>query len=103
MPASYYLTVPENFRRYHKPPKNLVFHFADLREEEVSECEGYKVTTPERTIRDVLTDESISDEVVIQAIMDGLQKGVISSSLLTQISSELDLKRVKRIMNAVTY
>jgi predicted transcriptional regulator of viral defense system len=103
MPASYYLTVPKNFRRYHKPPKNLVLHFADLREEEISEFEGYKVTTPERTIRDVLLDESISDEVVIQAIMDGLQKGVISSSLLKRIASELDLERVKRIMNAVVY
>jgi hypothetical protein len=61
----------------------LVFHFADLREEEVSACEGYKVTTPEKTIRDVLADESISDEVVIQAIVDGLQKRVISSGILT--------------------
>lgn len=103
MPASYYLTVPENFRRYHKPPKNLVLHFTDLREEEVSEFEGYKVTNPERTIRDVLLDESISDEVIIQAIVDGLQKGVISSSLLTRIASELDLERVKRILNAVAY
>lgn len=103
MPAYYYLTVPENFRRYHKPPKNLVLHFENLREEEVSEYEGYKVTTPERTIRDVLLDESISDEIIIQAIVDGLQKGTLPSSLLTRIASELNSERVKRIMNGVVY
>lgn len=101
MSASYHLTVPKGFRRHHKPPKNLVLHFADVRAEEVWEFEGYWVTTPERTIRDVLLDESISDEMVIQAISDGLQNGVISSNLLTRLAIELESERVKRILNAV--
>jgi len=101
MPASYHLTVPKSFRRYHQPPENLVLHFADVREEEVWEFEGYRVTTPERTIHDVLLDESISDEVVIRAILDGLQQGVFSSNLLTRFAGELESERVKRIVNAV--
>lgn len=101
MPASYHLTVPKSFRRYHKPPENLILHFANVRAEEVWEFEGYTVTTPERTIRDVLLDEGISDEVVIQAISDGLQNGVISSNLLTRLAGELESERVKRILNAV--
>ncbi|MCH9624924.1 MAG: hypothetical protein S4CHLAM123_00860 [Chlamydiales bacterium] len=101
MPASYYLTVPKGFRRYHKPPESLILHFADIRAEEVWELEEYRVTTPERTIHDVLLDESISDEVAIQAISDGLQNGVISSNLLSRLVGELESDRVKRIVNAV--
>ena len=101
MPSSYHLTVPKSFRRYHKPPKNLVLHFADVSADEVWEFEGYKVTAPERTIRDVLVNESISDEVVIQAISDGLQKGVISSNFLARLVSELESERVKRIVKDV--
>ncbi len=101
MPARYHLTVPRGFRRYHKPPENLILHFADVQENEIREFEGYRVTSPERTIRDVLLDESISDELLIQAISDGLQKGVISSSQLTKLVDELQSERVERILDVV--
>lgn len=101
MPALYHLTVPKGFRRYHKPPKNMVLHFADIQKDDVWEFEGYKVTSPERTIRDVLLNEGISEELVIQAISDGLQKGIISSSKLTRLTSQLKSKRIKRILDVV--
>ena len=102
MPASYHLTVPKQFRRFHKLPKNLRLYFTDLQDEDISEFEGYRVTTPDRTIYDVLLDQMISDEVVIQALSDGLQKGVISLGFLTQLANKLDSERVKRIVNMVT-
>lgn len=102
MPASYHLTVPKQFRRFHKTPKNLRLHLNDLQATDVLEFEGYRVTTPERTVYDVLLEETISDEVVIQALSDGLQKGVISLGFLTQLANELDSERVKRIVNTVT-
>lgn len=101
MPASYHLTVPKQFRRFHKPPKNMRLHFNDLQDGDVLEFEGYSVTTPKRTIYDILLDETISSEVVIQALLDGLQKGVISISFLTQLINELDSERIKRIVNTV--
>lgn len=101
MPAKYHLTVPRGFRRYRAFPENLVLHFADLQMEEVWEFEGYKVTNPERTIRDVLLDEGISDELVIQALSDGLNKGVISSGQLAALSDKLKSERSKRILDAI--
>jgi predicted transcriptional regulator of viral defense system len=101
MPAMYHLTVPTSFRRYHKTPKNLILHFSEMRENEVSECEGYRVSTPERTIRDILIDESISDELVIQAISDALQKGMITSRQLEILALEYPLERVQRILGAI--
>jgi len=94
MPALYHLAVPKGFRRYHKPPENLVLHFANVRENEVWEFEGYKVTSPERTIHDVLLDESIS----VQAISDGLKKGVVSSAQLNSLANQLKSERIKRIL-----
>lgn len=100
MPASYHMTVPKGFRRFHQPPKNLVLYFSDVREEEEWEFEGYKVTTLERTIRDVLLDESISDEIVIRAISDGLQHGVIVSSFLSRLACEVETERIQTVVNA---
>ncbi len=102
MPAFYHFTVPKHFRRFHKPPKSLRLHFDKLEEKEVSEFEGYRVTTPERTICDVLLDETISDEIVMQALSDGLQKGVISLAFLTKLDLESNSERIKRIVNRVT-
>ncbi len=102
MPASYHLTVPKQFRRFHKPPKNLRLHFNDLQDQDVSEFEGYRVTTPERTIYDIFLDKTISDDIVIQALSDGLQKGAISLGFLKRLAEELHSERVKRIMNMVT-
>jgi len=97
MPAKYHLLVPRKFRRYHATPKNLVLHFNDLKNEEVWEFEGYKVTSPIQTIRDVLLDEGISEELVTQAISDGLDKGVISSNQIVKLANELTSERCKRI------
>ena len=101
MPAKYHLSVPTRFRRYHLPPENLILHFTNLRPEEVWEFEGYKVTTPERTICDVLLDEEISEELVIQAISDGFNKGVISQAQVAKLTDPMSTERIKRIMNGI--
>jgi len=101
MPAKYHLIVPKRFRRYHTPPENLILHFADLRPEEVWEFEGYKITTPERTIQDVILDEGISEELVIQAISDGLNNGVFSKGNLTRLANQLKSERSRRILSAI--
>lgn len=101
MPAKYHLTVPANFRKYNAPPKNLVLHFGNLYPHEVLEFEGFKVTTPEKTIYDVLLDDRIPEEFVMQTILDGLAKGVISKSRLISVTEPLKSDRVQRIMNEV--
>ena len=101
MPAKYHLSVPKGFRKYHLPPENLVLHFNKLESHEVLEFEGYMVTTPEKTIYDVLLDEKVSEEFVTQAILDGLNKGVISKPRVMQIIGQLNSDRAKRIFNEI--
>jgi len=101
MPVKYHLSVPKGFRKYHPPPEHLVLHFSNLQPQEISEFEGYKVTTPEKTIYDVLLDEEISEEFAIQAILDGLEKGVISKSSVISMIEKLNSDRANRIMNEI--
>lgn len=101
MPVKYHLTVPKKFRKYHAPPENLVLYFSNLQSQEILEFEGYRVTTPEKTIYDVLLDDEISEEFVIQAISDGIDKGVISKLRVISMIEQLHSDRAKRIMNEI--
>ena len=101
MPAKYHLTVPKGFRRYHPLPENLVLYFAKLEAEEVWEFEGYKVTSPERTIYDVFLDEKFSEELAIQAISDALDKGMITWEQLCKIKDKFPSKRGDRILGGI--
>lgn len=101
MPAKYHLSVPKGFRKYHPPPDNLVLHFTKIEPPEILEFEGYRVTTPEKTIHDILLDERISQEVVAQAIRDGIERGVISKSRVMQVGEQLNSDRANRIFNEI--
>jgi predicted transcriptional regulator of viral defense system len=78
MPAKMHMTVPKKFRKRAQIPKNLVLHFNDLLETEMIAQQGYWVTTPLRTIIDVVEEGKISEDLIIQAIRDALHKGLIS-------------------------
>lgn len=97
MPIAYHLTVPKKFRKNKPHLKNLILHFANLRSLDIWEFEGYKVTTPLRTIKDIILIEDISDELILQAIVDGLDKGIFSKKQLFEMADKLQTKRSKRI------
>ncbi len=96
MPANYHISVPHGFRRRHLP-KNLILHYTTLEEQDIWQLEGYQVTSPRRTIQDVILDETISEEHVLQTVSDGLENGMISLSLVKSIKSA----RAKRILTAL--
>jgi predicted transcriptional regulator of viral defense system len=101
MPAKYHMTVPKGFRRYHPCPQNIVLYFANLLEEEIVEFEGYRVTNPRKTIQDALLDEGISEELVIQAIIDGLDQGIVSLDQVSEFKKNLKSNRVNRILKGI--
>jgi len=77
MPAKMHMTVPINFRRQVEIPKVLCLHPGNLEAFDVEERQGYKVTTPLRTLIDVVTVETVADEFLFQAIHEALQRGLI--------------------------
>ncbi|NGX58869.1 MAG: hypothetical protein KR126chlam3_00009 [Chlamydiae bacterium] len=77
MPAKMHMTVPVTFRRRVEIPKVLCLHHGNLEAFDVEERQGYKVTTPLKTLIDVVTVETIADEFLFQAIHEALQRGLI--------------------------
>lgn len=77
-PDRLHMTVPRGFRRHSKNPPGLKLHFSKIGPGEYEEHEGYKVTKPFRTIADLVRAGTVQDDFIIQAVDQGLQKGVLT-------------------------
>lgn len=82
MPVKMHMTVPKTFRKWTSIPENIVLHFADLSDAEVRVQQGYKITTPLKTIIDIVEEGALSEELIVQAIKDVLSKGLLSQKQL---------------------
>lgn len=69
--------------------------------DEILEYEGYRITTPERTIYDVFMDEQTPEDFVIQAIREGVEKGIVSKSKVIHMIQEANIDRGARIINNI--
>lgn len=74
-----HMSVPKNFRKSTEIPKSLVLHFVDaIPESDIEIGQGYRVTNPLRTLKDVIKDGSTQIEQIELAILDlAVQKSLI--------------------------
>jgi len=78
MPAKMHMTVPISFRKRISIPPLLVLHYATLHEKEIRAQQGYFITTPLRTLIDVIEEGVLSHDLLLQALREALQKGLVS-------------------------
>lgn len=78
-PAKLYMTVPRSFRKGTPLPKGLALYRSELPESDVSDFTGYRVTTPLRTIRDMIEAGSMHPQEIRQGLRQAVQKGLISN------------------------
>ena len=78
MPAKMHMTVPKKFRKRAPIPRVLVLHFEDLPKDDIRVQQGYMVTSPLRTLIDIVESNRLSNDLVSQALYDALHKGVVS-------------------------
>ncbi|MFN0065340.1 MAG: type IV toxin-antitoxin system AbiEi family antitoxin domain-containing protein [Chlamydiales bacterium] len=97
MPAKMHLTVPKKFRKWTARPQHLILHFADLKGNDLVEQQGYLVTTPLKTIIDVVEEGKLSEDLLLQAIRDALQKGLLSRKDLKEAA--ITNTNLSRILN----
>lgn len=97
MPTKMHMTVPKKFRKGSNIPKNLVLHFEDLHKTQVKGQQGYLVTSPLKTIVDIVEEGRLSEEFIVQAIQEALQKGLISHKELQKIAE--GKPKLMRILN----
>lgn len=84
-PRMIHLTVPENFGQ--EPPTHIVLHRNQLEDDDVQALEGFRVTTPLRSLFDVAGSEE-SQEAVERAVADALKAGVVSRRQLLRRADE---------------
>lgn len=77
-PAKLHMTVPSHFRRNSEIPGILVLHYADLPPSDVEAAQGLKFTRPLRTITDLIKADSVSEDILKQAIRQALERGLIT-------------------------
>lgn len=68
------LTVPKSFRK--KAPEEAVLHYADLPEDAIRKQDGYRITTPLKTLLDVAASP-LSPEHLLAATTDALRSGLV--------------------------
>jgi predicted transcriptional regulator of viral defense system len=83
LPGRIHLTVPPGFRK--APPPGCVLHKSSLQPAEIEEREGFRVTTPLRTLLDAAAG-SVSTEQLEQAVRDALARGLVRRSTLEEAS-----------------
>ena len=77
-PAKIHMTVPKGFRRSAAIPRILVLHFGLVPREGTGEMHGVLVTTPIRTLVDVVNAGTLSRDLLEQAATEFLQLGLVT-------------------------
>jgi predicted transcriptional regulator of viral defense system len=90
MPAQVHLTVPPGFRK--RVPPGCVLHKATLTSEEIEVRDGYRVTTPLRTLCDV-AEGPLSQEHLNRAVRDALERGLVGRRSLETAPCSLEARR----------
>lgn len=85
MPAKLHMTVPIGFRKSTQVPAVIILHRAELREEDVRKKSGYAVTTPFRTVLDLVRDKTAPDDIVEQAVREFSSRGLLTEKDLVKL------------------
>ena len=96
-PAQVHLTVPPNFRQ---TDSSLVIHRAELPDRDVEEHDGFRVTTPLRSLLDVAAGELDLDQLA-QAIEEALAGGMTTRRTLLDRADELGANIALRVERAL--
>ena len=93
MPAKLHMTVPKTFRRMAPTPRAIVLHHDDVLPVDIETLEGVPVTTPLRTILDLLREHRVSQDVLVQALKEALQRGTITQKSIRKTSLPEELRQ----------
>jgi predicted transcriptional regulator of viral defense system len=95
MPARLHMRVPRGFDRSGEIPPVLVLHRGDLSLEDIGTIEGIRLTRPVRTIIDVISEATLSPDLIRQSIDQAIERGLFT---FDQLYSAKMSRRVSRLM-----
>jgi len=82
LPTKTHLIVPPSFRK--TAPAGCVMHKSRLLAADIETHEGFAITTPLRTLRDLAAGPGITDEQLERAIREALRRGLVRELVLKQ-------------------
>ena len=85
LPAKTHLTVPRRFRK--SAPEGVVLHHEDVQAGDVRERDGFRITSPLRTLLDVAASP-LSPEHVEAAVHEALGQGLVRLAELAAVAAE---------------
>jgi predicted transcriptional regulator of viral defense system len=98
LPATTHLTVPPGFRK--PAPAGCVLHRALLSPADVEEWQGFRVTTPLRTLLAVARGD-VSQEQLAKAVGDALHRGLVRRRKLEAAArADSALRRLAAVLKA---
>ena len=86
MPAKVHLIVPPGWRQ--RAPAGCVFHTGRLVRTDTEEWEGFRITTPLRTLIDVAREGRLSHEQIEAAVRDALRRGLVRRPALERAARD---------------
>lgn len=86
LPSKVHLTVPRNFRKI--VARGVVLHKDKLDEKEIERSNGFRITTPLRTIMD-LAKSLLDPERLSVVVKDAVQKGLVTKKQLLYVLSKV--------------
>ena len=102
MPAKLDMTVPPGFQRMAAIPEILRLHRARLTTRDVESIDGVRVTTPLRTLIDVIVDGELAPELQAQAVDEALRRGLIRRRQIQDAPvSTRARQRINRVLKQV--
>jgi predicted transcriptional regulator of viral defense system len=102
MPAKLDMTVRPGFRRMAAIPEVLRLHRAKIAARDVQTIDAVRVTTPLRTLLDVIAEGAIAQELLVQAVDQALRRGaVMRRQLETARVSTRARQRLDRVLKQV--
>jgi len=94
MPARIHMTVPPGFRK--KPPAGIVLYRQGLAPHEVEQRDGFRVTTPLRTLLDAAR-AAVDIEQLSRGILDAIRKGLLSEQRIEAAAETLHGPAAERL------
>lgn len=91
MPSNLHMTVPPTFHRT-VVPKNLVLHRGQLDAEDIEYLHDVAVTRPIRTNVDMVESQTVSPDILQQALRQALKSGLITKTDLLRLNGDSKAK-----------
>jgi predicted transcriptional regulator of viral defense system len=96
MPTRLHMTVPPGFRRNAPIPAVLILHREKIEPDEIEEMQGFRVARPIRAVADLLAESAVSPDHLLQALREGLKRGLITRAEIDRHAQRQALKQLLR-------